>query len=83
MSADNELVIAEFTDCWVVKQQFASHWWDVDVKAEDPDVIRELFKNGMIFMTYEDANKYTEEQETSHYYEYGSSEAHLDYPFMV
>lgn len=82
MSADNELVIAEFTDCFAVKMQFASNTWELDMNSAtcDPEEIRSLFQGGygklFVGPNAEDgADIWAEEEENKSYYEYGCYDA--------
>jgi hypothetical protein len=82
MSADNELAIATFTDCIVVKMQFASWFWD-EVLQYDPDEVRQCFQDPLYFETLEQAEEYAFKEELSSYYEYGVSNYTYDYPLNI
>jgi hypothetical protein len=82
MSADNELAIATFTDCIVVKMQFASWFWDEEVQ-NNPDEVRHCFRDALYFKTLEQAEEYAFKEELSSYYEYGVGLNNYDYPLNI
>ena len=82
MSADNELVLAEFNDIIIVKMQFASYFWFIDEESETyDDDIRQAFMGGRVFEKLADAETWVANETINHYYEYGDSYIRYDFNF--